>query len=361
MRTVWLHFVLAVGGLVLAYLTWTSDDSTASDEVVTIASCSPQQVRGVTYVSEARQNEFRVDEERWWVRTTREMQSEESRPRRFLMSDESASSFVERFAPLVGNRDLGVVEGQEEQELGLDEPAASFTVRCGEQERTYEVGGSAFGSGDRYVRASGGGPVFLVDSASIRELRAPESMMQRNLTTLSMPDVHSVDIEAFERTLRLQQINRLVEAQAEWVDAEDPTRRNELYTNWMSALGRVRVHRYLDAGQEPGDEEADGDVNRTPLARVIFRTEDDGALETIELVRAEVQDEATPRYYARSEATVTWVKLLVSSAGQVAQDLRPVMGLEAEVAPAAVSEGANAQEPAPNQAADASVDASTAD
>ena len=360
MRTVWLHLVLALSGLILAYLTWTSETSSGSAEVVTIADCSPQQVRAVTYVSEARENEFRIEEDRWWARTNREAQTEESPPRRFLLSEESATSFIDRFAPLVGNRDLGAVGEDEEEDLGLHEPTATFTVRCGEQERSYEVGGSAFGSGDRYVRSAEGGSVYLVDSATLGELRAPESMMQRELTTLSMPDVYHAEVTAYGRSLRLQQINRLVETQAEWVDAEDPTRRNELYTNWMSALRRVRIHQYLDAGQEPGQEDQ-GVVNRIPVARITFQAEDDGVLETVELLRVDAEGEASSQYYARSEATVMWAKLLRASAGQVEQDLRSVMGLEVEAETPSDDEVTSDAESPARPAADASVDASMRD
>ena len=122
----------------------------------------------------------------------------------------------------------------------------------------------------------------------------------------------------------------------------------------------VRIHQYLDAGQEPGQEDQ-GVVNRIPVARITFQAEDDGVLETVELLRVDAEGEASSQYYARSEATVMWAKLLRASAGQVEQDLRSVMGLEVEAETPSDDEVTSVVESPARPAADASVDASMRD
>lgn len=336
MKAVWIHLALALGGLVWAYQTWTAEDETSREEEVTVFDCVPSALGGVIYTSENREVDVaRRDlggQARWWISSSRSGEDEEVELREFLASEESMEGFIEAVAPLRASRDLGEVDEEMAEELELSEATTSISIRCGERSREFQVGGTAFGSGNRYMREGEDGHVYLVASSLLRDLQSPTNLMQRDLVDAEFTEVETLEVEAFDQSRTLQHRNRLDDRNSEWVDVEDPTRRNELFTNWVGTFRRLRAHRYVASGSEPVDD-VEGEATTTRLATLRFKDESGETLEEVELVRVNVEGQAAPLFYARSGATHGWVRLLVSVARQVETDLRPLVGLEPEAEP----------------------------
>lgn len=336
MKGLMIHLVLAVGGLIWAYQAWTGDGEAVSEDAVTMLSCDEGALESVVYATEAREvhvsRRSGEGEPRWWITSEQRMESGDVERREFLGSIESMQAWTERLTPLMATRDLGPVDDETAEELELGEEPDTLTIQCGSRTHEFQVGGSAFGSGSRYFRDGAEGRVYLVEAALMRDLNSPNNLMQRELVDVEYPEVATLEVDAFDVQRVLQHRNRLDEHNAEWVDAAEPTRRNELFTNWVGAFRRLRAHRYVAAGAEPL-EDIDEEATASALGTVRLKDEDGGLLEEVEMVRLNIEGQAAPLYYARSGATQGWVRLLVSVARQYETDLRPVLGLNPEPEP----------------------------
>ncbi|MEM7447370.1 MAG: DUF4340 domain-containing protein [Myxococcota bacterium] len=377
MKSVLIQGLLAMSSLVVAYLVWTDEDTESLREEVAVLDCDAQRIQSIRLKTPTREVAMsprgEIDDRFWWIETRRVQPSAEPAVNAFVAGD-AFDAYARNFGPLSARRDLGVVDAETLAELGFFVPAedkavnheaagdeaakddkaakdadagddkaagdaeagddeekepSTLALTCGDQEHAFELGGSAYGSGDRYLRTEHD-RVYLVSADLVRNAETASSLMQRDLLNFEMSEVDMMVLLAFDEELRLKHYNRLDEAQADWVDANEPDRRNELYGNWMSQLSRLRATRYLEPDAEPGAD-LEGDVRVAPLATFVFLDESADELGRVELVRA--NSELDVEYYARSNATRGWVRTLRSLGKQVAEELRPLVGLDAAPEP----------------------------
>lgn len=326
-RSIAAHAILAVGGLVLAYMAWTDDGSSVSDSEVTLLECSPDALARVELTGQEKDVTLELEREGRasvaWITVARRPERGEPSSERFVGS-EAVREWTRQVAPLRARRSLGELTAEQLGEVGLSEAEGRLAIRCGRETTTFQLGGRAYGTGDRYVRAERGGPVYLVASDRLAPLESAEfRLMERALHTFEWRDVVSLTLRAFGQEKTLRQHNRLDEQRAEWVDAASPDRRDETYGNWLSRFPRLRVQRYLDADARPG---ADLEGISAPAERVmrVEMTGESGSLGFLELERV---DGAEGAYYARTETTRSWVRVPTSVAQQIEDDLRSMLGV----------------------------------
>lgn len=327
-RSVLAHGILAAGGLVLAYLVWTDDSTPAPEGEVTIFECDAHAIGRVELTSDDKDValELTRDDDALlaWISVTERPDEGEPRSKRFVGS-EAVEDYLAQVAPLRARRSLGDLSDEDLTAVGLNEPEGRFTLVCGSRRETFLLGSRAYGQGDRYARKERGGPVYLVASDRIAPLEAAErQLMQRQLHTFEWPDVESLVVRAHGVEKRLLQRNRLDPQRAQWVDAQEPDRRNELYGNWLSSYPRLRVQEYLPADAGPGSDLEDANVAASPVMRLEMHGEG-GRLGYAEIQRVQASPVA---YYARTETTGGWVRVPPSVARSLEEDLRPVLGLE---------------------------------
>jgi hypothetical protein len=327
-RSILAHSILAIGGLVLAYLVWTGDGAEVSEAEVTLVQCSPDQIERVELVGDDKDVRLELsregDRRTAWFTVTRRPAEGEPSTERFVGSD-AVTEFLRQVAPFRARRSLGELDAEQLGEVGLAEPEGRLTLRCAGQSSTFELGGRAYGTGDRYVRAERGGAVHLVSTDRLSSLESAEfRLMERSLHTFEWRDVVSLTLRASGQERRLLQHNRLDEARAEWVDEANPERRNETYGNWLSRFPRMRVQRYLDADARPG---ADLEGMSAAPERVL-RMEMTGTSGELGFLELERIDADQPAYYAKTETTRSWVRVPTSVAQQIEDDLRSMLGLE---------------------------------
>lgn len=352
MKSVVLHGVTALGGLLFAYSVWVADDMPErSGDTVTVFVCDPEDVTQV----ELRGGTDRValsrrDGERplYWVSVTRAPEAGEQTAAEFV-GGEGVATLLEALAPLEAIRSLGALEGESVAELGLEEGVSRLEITCGERSIVLDVGGTAYGTGNRYLRRSGEHEVFLVGAATLRSLETAEfQLMQRALHTFEESDIVELTITVDGQARRLEQRARF--SRPEWVDAEEPDRRNELYGNWLGRIARLRAQRYLAPDASPGGSEAGVSAAPVPVVRVVYRGDGDAELGRLELVRVD-GDEV--EYYARTETTRSWVLVPNSVAAQVEEDARSVVDLAPLVRPESPGEPSEgAVVPGPDGASD---------
>lgn len=362
MKSVVLHGITALGGLLLAYSVWVAVDTPErSGDAVTLFVCDPDDVSEISL----RDDEGHVvvsrresDPPLFWVDVSRHPEEGEATEAQFV-GGEGIEALLAAVAPLDALRGLGAIEGETLAELALAEGEASrLKVTCGERALELDVGGVAYGTGNRYVRRHGEDEVYLVGAATLRSLETAEfQLMQRALHTFEDSDVVELVVTVDGATRRLMQRGRF--SRPEWVDAENPDRRNELYGNWVGRLVRLRAQSYLAPDTEPGAQGGAVSAAPVPVVRLAFRGEGDSELGSLELVRV---DGEQSEYYARTETTRSWVLVPRSVSAQLEEDARSVVGLEALVraAPPALEEApdAGAATPASDGGAPVEADAS---
>jgi len=333
MRSVLVHGALALIGLALAYTTWSSAEEGGEEErpaeEVTISDCGLDRFDSVELTTKTRQVKIERKRDRgapvYWVTTT-PVGTRDNTSKRFVGGDEPLNEYMKNVAPFRALRSLGDVPRRTLKQLGLDHPDTRLDLRCGGRTSRFNVGGSTFGAGDRYARARSGGPVYLIAAATVRDAEGAEfRFMQRELHTFKLEDVDEARVESSGRNKRLLHRNRHNAEEAEWVDASEPSRRNELYGNWLDRVWRLRVQEYLAPGREPGTELHANTVRPTPVLTIEY-TGDGRRKGKLELVS--VAARPGTEYYGRTETTRSWVKIPRSLAQQVENDARTMLGLE---------------------------------
>ncbi len=250
----------------------------------------------------------------------------ETTTRRFR-GGERAEAYLEGLRPLLARRSLGELEEEALREVGLDPASLSehqsrWTLRCDDGARTFDVGGAAYGTGDRYIRSVEGGPVYLIAAGRLRTLETAElQLRQHRLHRFDPRDVATVRLQA-PLELELEQRGRRSPTSA-WVDRQDPTRRRRDLDRLMRAVLQLAV-----SGEETTPPPDASVVLRLSLLSV------DGD----ELGHLEVRtwgNGAERRYCARSESSGGWVAVLPSAGAALSRALERVRGSRSDAGPAA--------------------------
>ena len=369
MKSVVAHGALAIVGLTVAYMVWTKGEEpeVTTDEEVTIVECTSAELTSLTLHTKQRDVKLEMrgqgEARAAWFRVTRRQtpptpptatpggDPPSATPPPATVPDEvkqfvgssAVTEYLTKAVPFRAIRSLGPVDAPQLEELELKTPETSIEIACGGRARTFQIGGTAFGTGDRYAREASGGPVYLLKAEIVRDLESAEfRMMQRDLHTFEMSKVQNIRVRAFDQERTLLQRNRENQQQANnperWVDASTPDQQNAMYGNWLERVGRLRVQDYLAPDTNPGSE-VEGRAAQTPIPVMQLTYLDDGGdeLGRLELVRVDaaagsttpLPSPAPAEYYARSEATHGWVKVMRSIADEVEHDVRPIVGLEA--------------------------------
>lgn len=336
MKGVLVHGLLAVIGLTLAYGVWTGGDPAERPvEEVTVWDCPPTRLTSIRYEDKDRRVLVRTAEDEgdryFWVETERlgtkaPGEGSEAAQKKIFVGSKALEEFVPKLLPFRAARSLGEIDGAMKKDIELDDPKGSLSIECGGRKRTFLVGGSAYGSGERYLQEKGGGPAYLVGAGLVGDLQfAQHRFMQRPLHRFEATEVDTLLVRAFGKERMLKQRNRQDKKTAEWVDAADPDRRNELYGNWMARVQRLLASEYLAPGAKPGSDLEGTPPAPVPVLTLAYRDDRGRELGAMELVRVDAEPKS---YYARTEATRAWVKVPESVAREVDYDARPVVGLE---------------------------------
>lgn len=337
MKSVIFHGGLAVLGLFLAYRTWTTGDVAEKPESeVVLMSCSPDELKAVTVRSPSKTVKmdvikFGTKPVSWFNVTAKagpavpkghpQVGSAQGTSEQFS-GNEAVAEYIKAVSPLRALRSLGAVKKDMLKTVGLEKPATQLEVVCGSKKKTLEVGEATFGSGDLYVKEPGKSTVYLAPSSIVRDVESASfKFMQRNLNGFELKDVDDIKVVVGNETKVIHHRNRKDAKTAEWVDKTNPTKRNELFGNWVDRLAQMRVQEYLPLNKEPGSE------LKTPpkVVKKVMSAEyvaEGDTLGKLEVAKAEGAETA---YYAKSDLTRSWVKVVSSVAQQVEGDLQNVM------------------------------------
>jgi hypothetical protein len=382
MKSVVLHALLAALGLGFAYQTWTRPavlEEKPSDEVVLLA-CTPEQLESIELIAPTHRVKVRPEQGKngreYWITTTptpiekKEPASTSSAPSADagVASSEAAAGastpksekteaaptsgaqkkalarnydpkapvtfatsaaldmYLNAYLPVRALRALGVIDKKDYEGFGLDKVGTYLRVACGGKTLALDIGGRTHGSNDNYARDPKTDQTYLLPGRLVRDLQSSQfNFQQSELHGFKLAEVDETVLTAMDRQKRLLQRDRMIPGQAQWVDAEQPDRKNELYGNWLERLAKLKVRLYLGRDDKPG-----ADLIASQSAPVTVLTVEHRAggkpLGKLEIVR--VDADGVGFYYARSEATRIWVSLYEAVVKELVSDLGLVMSGE---------------------------------
>ena len=235
---------------------------------------------------------------------------------------------LDELAHLTAERDLGLLDSEALEPLGLGRPLGHLTLRTAKAEHRLEIGERAVESRLRYVRLADSGAVYVVPDRRIADLeQAERRLLNRELFGFRERDVETVVVRAGEAVHRYVQQNRDQPGRAFWAGAETPDREDERVSTWLAKMFQIRVERYLAEGEDPLAEErkrgalveAEAPAQATLVLRVEF---DAGAKGRDRLELTRLGEEGTQAIYvARTEHTRSDVVVEPFYAGEVTKDL----------------------------------------
>jgi hypothetical protein len=227
--------------------------------------------------------------------------------------------------PVRALRGLGVIDKKEHAEFGLDKVGTFLRVRCGAQTLALDIAGRTHGTNDHYVRDPKTDQSYLLAGRLVRDLQSAQfNFTQSELHAFKLADVDETVLTAMGSSKRLLQRDRMNPAQAQWVDADHPDRKNELFGNWLDRLAKLRVRLYLKRNEGPGADLKDA---AAPVEALTVEHHLGGKPKgKLEIVRVDAGGIAY--YYARSEATRVWVSLYEAVVKDLMHDLGVVISGE---------------------------------
>lgn len=297
MKTVGLYAALLSAAMVGSYVSWTADESVVPDaSAVAIYRASTGDVTGLVYTSEEVDVtlERRSDDrgEYAWVSVTERKKTllppepepeEEAGPdapdepgaedapedepdeERFevevievaFTGSDKALDLLASYEPLEAKRSLEIALASTPA-FGFDEPSGRLVVKRKDQEHSLVIGGSTYGSKDRYVKHDG--QLYLLDDGKIRPLQfATTRLRERRPQPWMEGDVETVAITFDGKAATFEQKNRDDRAKAFWARGGEDTE-DDVAGAIIDRILRLKVS---NKRLEPAGE-------LTPLAGVTF-------------------------------------------------------------------------------------------
>ena len=227
----------------------------------------------------------------------------------------TGDTVLEGLAPFRAKRVLEGVDDLELGELGLENPETSLTIkRKGKDAKTYEIGDSAYGGANAYVRDPSSGTIYIVDVKVLRPLRSGKrTLPDRDLVGLQIKEIARVDVRGGEANVSFEQHNP-DDADAQFWSIAGESEASPTGAAWLDKLLRLRSAEYLGPESEPqGLEEAFSFSvvgNKQAISVTVYRA-----------TGADGED----AWYARSQHTRSLVKLHLSLAAEVFADLQSAL------------------------------------
>ncbi|MCB9760212.1 MAG: DUF4340 domain-containing protein [Alphaproteobacteria bacterium] len=233
---------------------------------------------------------------------------------------EAGDKLLESLSPMVAKRALDTVADDKLDELGLAEPEATLVVkRAGKGERTFQVGGEAYGTRDRYLRDAESGKVYLIEDDLLRPLKYGKTRLpDRELIGIETADIATVAITAPGGAVSFEQRNPDDPKAAYWAPPGGES--DESAGNWMNKLLKLRSASFVQAEDTP---------TALSEALTIQVTGDDGVKTTLKLLEG-TDPEGREAFYAESDFTRRQVKLHNAQAQDLIQDVETILDVPEE-------------------------------
>ena len=167
-----------------------------------------------------------------------------------FLGNDSAVGLFESFEPLMAERQLAS-EGADLEAFGLTDPEATLTVMRGDTPTEIQLGGSTYGSRDRYAQSDG--RLLLLDDTAVRPIQfAASRLIERNLMPVQEAELDGIRVEMNGQAVDLVQRNKDDRQAAYWARQDDPDNSDDLAGTWISKLTRLKASKYVSDGAVAG-------------------------------------------------------------------------------------------------------------
>lgn len=228
-----------------------------------------------------------------------------------FVSVTAGEKLFEQLAPLMAYRSLGKVDAKRAPEFGFDKPQGTLYVKVAGAERALEVGSVAPGGADRYVRDKKSSEAWAIKGEVIDNfLYADSRLLERDLHKFTPEEVRRAVVQKGPKS---RELLRVEDKRDVWANPATPTKQDETAGNWMSKVQRLRIMEYTEkppAGQ-------------ALVAKVEYLGAGTKPLGFVEIVR--VGEGANAEYYARTEFTRWFGKMIKTAGEQIEQDVASVL------------------------------------
>jgi len=325
MRGVRAHGILLAVMLIFAYQAWTPNDprptNTNPDGTVAIWELSPDQLRAVTFQRASRTTvlEQRADGDASYLWGTTSVQppadsSGEAADVEQFPLGEQGEDIWGRVANLRGLRDLGVIDDAAKEEYALLETERRLTVSAPGAEHTLEIGGTVFGTNQRYALEPSSGRGYVLGDQIVRALEGGSSaLMLRTLHRFDWDDVATVTVRGTsgERAMARGQ----GAAASAWVSADAPDEPDQTFENFMNHV-QALAFSSLEAT-------ANRDTMQL-LVRIDYRGDAQAPMGFLAVYRVATAESGVSDYFFHTEATRILARGHRSLAERVDRDLADV-------------------------------------
>jgi hypothetical protein len=247
---------------------------------------------------------------RYWIGT-----GQADAPPVTFVSVGPAQKIADKLGDLRALRDLGHIDDAKSSELGLKATEASVVVTLRGEEHTLELGASAPGDTDRYVRDVKTGEVFVVEAEPIRQLEGGDhTLVETELHEFPLdPDVDRVTVTfgGKKRTL----VRRGMAQKRFFADTTSPETNDETATTWMAKVERLHATEFI-TGDPPA---TNGDKLRLEYAS------SRSSMGYLEVAKSSPLGSTESDVFIRTERTRLWAKVARGLGDQVLGDVGSIV------------------------------------
>lgn len=222
-----------------------------------------------------------------------------------------AERVFESLASLRALRDLGVADDARKGDYGLAGGTARLTANFGGRARELVVGGSVYGSGDRYVLDPVSGRVYVVAAQLVRSLEGADVTLQERRLHAYEPDrVASVVLRTAKGERRMLRTGGERFGPSTWASPDTPGEPDQTFGNFMQRLDQLWISEFA-----PGLEAA----TLVSVVRADYLDARGGPLGYLELFR-KPDPQGGVEYYLKTELLRLPAKTYEGLAEAVEQD-----------------------------------------
>lgn len=240
--------------------------------------------------------------------------------------NETTEKLIEELSTLTALRTLGKVDATKLKTFGLKDSKRKLVLTMGKTNRIFIIGDKTHGNMDYYVQDTQDERVYVIKPKQMQNLKYAEyRLIDRRLYDFKTDEIDTVKIMAKvageDKSQSLTQHNRRKSRAAFW-SLTGSNKREELYTNWMTKLLRLRVSDYLQPGIDAKDLllVMKADFSLGP------KLEESLALYKAKAAIADGKDLKEGDYLVQTGHTRKMVKLTKSVADEIAREIDGIVG-----------------------------------
>ena len=313
---------LALGALVLAYLTWQRSPELAPDEVFVVdlgksdlVSARFDDQEKSTWVELGRSSDesgpfisvhLGPQEQPAARKPLKEAKAEDKKtPDRMVRGSDAAEKLFANFTPLRASRNLGILGPEKLKALGLDSAKKRITLVLRKGNRSFTIAPAPAGASEPYLRDEQTGQVYLVARSLLSDFQTAATLLvDRHMHTFRLEEADRIAVS--QGTTRREYLVSHGEQGVRLAPASAPDKPDAAFKTWHDRVFATWPIEVLGKDEVPaqGTPQVELRVEYSLRGRRLGFIEIGMAADL-----ATTGDEAKPPLFARSERTLGWFKL----------------------------------------------------